>query len=458
MGNDDLAIRFSNEMYATRSEVSKALGTSLIDTIWTNIIKYRGQFTRYLSLRQIDHGQLSLVLTPSISESLNAIERKLVKAMLKLGKISKTSSTYAQYEQDFFARQLDFVAQKYRLGVNESFLKSIVNDTVSTISPDRMVLVNYYAAIKYLKNHQNDPIDEAFFADIYALLSGQDDLATLYRQHEIASYEQKALIGKTYAAAPIARIEEMMGQLQDFIVHADFSPLVKAVTVFYYMVLIKPFETYSEEMALLTMKHILVHADFDEIPLLMNFEEWLLDPREELARVNNEVQKSGDVTYLLASFIPMANNAIERILDGAINLEKEVLKDEVRTDQTPSNINVEDEHKPQSEQILAPTPNKPLQLDERMALPGVPVALDEVDAARIEEHLMETNPALKRGEAYFYARHCTIGKFYTISQFKKTLGCAYETARTSMDHLASLGYYRKESYKNKFIYTPIGRK
>jgi hypothetical protein len=326
MGNDDLAIRFSNEMYATRSEVSKALGTSLIDTIWTNIIKYRGQFTRYLSLRQIDHGQLSLVLTPSISESLNAIERKLVKAMLKMGKISKTSSTYAQYEQDFFARQLDFVAQKYRLGVNESFLKSIVNDTVSTISPDRMVLVNYYAAIKYLKNHQNDPIDEAFFADIYALLSGQDDLTTLYRQHEIASYEQKALIGKTYVAAPIARIEEMMGQLQDFIVHADFSPLVKAVTVFYYMVLIKPFETYSEEMALLTMKNILVHADFDEIPLLMNFEEWLLDPREELARVNNEVQKSGDVTYLLASFIPMANNAIERILDALSTLKKKCLK------------------------------------------------------------------------------------------------------------------------------------
>jgi hypothetical protein len=56
MGNDDLAIRFSNETYATRSEVAKALHTSLIDSIWTNIIKYRGQFTRYLSLHAIDHG------------------------------------------------------------------------------------------------------------------------------------------------------------------------------------------------------------------------------------------------------------------------------------------------------------------------------------------------------------------------------------------------------------------
>ena len=64
-------------------------------------------------------------------------------------------------------------------------------------------------------------------------------------------------------------------------------------------------------------------------------------------------------------------------------------------------------------------------------------------------------PSLSRAEAYFYARHCTMGKYYTISQFKNEIGCAYETARTSMEHLAASGYYRKEKFKNKFIYTPI---
>jgi len=47
---------------------------------------------------------------------------------------------------------------------------------------------------------------------------------------------------------------------------------------------------------------------------------------------------------------------------------------------------------------------------------------------------------------------------YTINQFQKEIGCAYETARTSMDHLVELGFYRKEMYKKKFIYLPVKRK
>ncbi len=456
MGNDDLAIRFSNETYATRSEVAKALGTSLIDVIWTNIIKYRGQFTRYLALRSIDHGPLSVVVTPSLNDKINAIERQMMKAWLRLNKTSKTSINYAAYEQEFHAQQLAFVAQKYRLNINDSFLKSVVNDTLSTISPDRMILLNYYNAIKYTKTHLNDPIDEAFWAAIYSLLSGQEDMSTLYRLQEIASIEQKALIGKTYVAAPTSRIDEMMGQLQDFINHAEFSPIVKAIVTFYYMMLVKPFETFSEEIALLTLKNMLAHADYDEVPLLLVLESLLIDTRDDFNRVMSEVQKSGDVTYLLAFTLPLLEQAVVALLDHAVTLDKEELKEEERRPASPSvaplSPPMNNDHETSS------SLNKPLHLDERMALPSVPVALDEVDAARIEEHLMETNPALKRGEAYFYARHCTLGKFYTISQFKKTLGCAYETARTSMDHLASLGYYRKESYKNKFIYTPVGKK
>jgi hypothetical protein len=456
MGNDDLAIRFSNETYATRSEVAKALHTSLIDSIWTNIIKYRGQFTRYLSLHAIDHGQLTMVLTPRIADYVNAIERKLMKAWLRLNKVPKTSSAYAQFEQDFHFDQLNHIAKKYRLTVNDSFIKSVTNDTLSTVFPDRMILVNYFTAHKYIKQNPVDPIDEAFFAAIYSLLSGQEELTTLYRQHEVASFEQKALIGKTYPAAPLARIDEMMKSLQEFIIHADYSPLVKAIVVFYYIMLVKPFETYSEEMALLTMKNILVHADFDEVPLLLALEPILLDNNDELTRVMNEIQKTGDVTYLLIAFLPLIETAVDALLDRAIDYEKEEIKEEAR----PANNEIPKEPADEPELKAEPEPsnNHPLTIDDRMALPSVPIALDEVDAARIEEHLMETNPALKRGEAYFYARHCTIGKFYTISQFKKTLGCAYETARTSMDHLASLGYYRKENYKNKFIYTPVGRK
>ena len=95
---------------------------------------------------------------------------------------------------------------------------------------------------------------------------------------------------------------------------------------------------------------------------------------------------------------------------------------------------------------------------EQIAVSYIPPAIDEKQALRLEQHLLELDPSLRKHEAHFYARHCTLGKSYTIAQYKRMIGCVYETARTAMDHLVELGYYRKDSSNKKFIYTPIPRK
>ena len=95
---------------------------------------------------------------------------------------------------------------------------------------------------------------------------------------------------------------------------------------------------------------------------------------------------------------------------------------------------------------------------EQIAVSYIPPAIDEKQALRLEQHLLELDPSLRKHEAKFYARHCTLGKSYTIAQYKRMIGCVYETARTAMDHLVELGYYRKDSSNKKFIYTPIPRK
>lgn len=70
-------------------------------------------------------------------------------------------------------------------------------------------------------------------------------------------------------------------------------------------------------------------------------------------------------------------------------------------------------------------------------------------------YLLESNPNLNKNQASFLASHCTLGRYYTIQQFKKFTRCAYETARTSMDKLAQEHYYEKLQVKNKFVYTPL---
>jgi Fic family protein len=80
--------------------------------------------------------------------------------------------------------------------------------------------------------------------------------------------------------------------------------------------------------------------------------------------------------------------------------------------------------------------------------------LSEKEVREYVLYLLETNPHLNKNQAAFLASHCTPGRYYTIQQFKQTIKCAYETARTSMDKLAAEGYYEKLQVKNKFVYSP----
>lgn len=83
--------------------------------------------------------------------------------------------------------------------------------------------------------------------------------------------------------------------------------------------------------------------------------------------------------------------------------------------------------------------------------------LSDKEVKEYVRYLLETNPNLNKKQASFLANHCTPGRFYTIQQYKSFCRCAYETARTSMDHLTNEGYYEKLQVKNKFVYRPANK-
>ena len=66
MASNELAIRFTEETYATKAEVSRELRMSLIDNIWSNILKYRATYYRYLTLKSIDKNQLIYRCPPEL--------------------------------------------------------------------------------------------------------------------------------------------------------------------------------------------------------------------------------------------------------------------------------------------------------------------------------------------------------------------------------------------------------
>ena len=81
MANNDLAMRFTENKYATKNEVSKELKISVIDGVWDKILSYRSLFYQYLSVKGIDKGQLRVCLCPTIDNKVKNVEEKLARLL-----------------------------------------------------------------------------------------------------------------------------------------------------------------------------------------------------------------------------------------------------------------------------------------------------------------------------------------------------------------------------------------
>ena len=517
MGRNDLAIRFTENKYATKSEVSKELKMSLIDSIWSDILSYRSSFNRYLSIKSIEKNQLVVCFCPSVTSLVNSTDMKLIRLMKEYTNINRGNGDINRFEDECMIRSLRALAKEHDLDASDQYLRSLIHGDIREVSPSLTILVRYLEALKYVKRAYVNAIDVDFIAELYSRLLGTNELTSFYRTTEDTNRENRVLIDRIYTCAPTFLIEQMMEGLFSFLATSTLSAASKAAIAYYYINYIRPFSVFSDEVALLTAKAILAHGDLGEIGALLPLESLLSDNQEDIARIFVEVQKTSDVTYFLNFAMKQIEKQCDELLDLNASLKAQTLKsdfyraDEIKQPQQavsytyqPSLFEATEMQQPQPQPQPRPEPQvvpqpepirevrpepvvepvkeepkvveqpmvepqpKPVEqvkeepakeaVQEQIAVAYIPPAIDEKQALRLEQHLLELDPSLRKHEARFYARHCTLGKSYTIAQYKRMIGCVYETARTAMDHLVELGYYRKDSSNKKFIYTPIPRK
>lgn len=517
MATSELAIRFTENKYATRSEVSKELKMSLIDNIWSNILSYRSTFNHYLTIRSIEKNQLILCQCPSVSAMSNAAEMKLIRLMHEYSKLNPSNGDLAYFEDQCTILSLRALAKEYDLDVNDSYLRSLIHGELTAVSKENSVLVNYLEALRYVKASYLSPIDDDFLASLFSKITGIQEITSFYRQNEDRNHDNRVIIDRVYTCAPVRLIDEMMTSLFGFIANSSLNAASKAAIAYYYIVYVRPFDTFSDELALLIAKAILAHNDLGEVGALLPLESLLSQDQEDIARIFVEVQKTSDTTYFVNYMLKFIERKCEDMLDIIANAKATAMKrdfyraepekqamvppaeptfvapspvtyqapveqpvpqpESVAKPQEFQQYGIFEQEQPKVEakptpqpvieekpapEVVAPKEETPKVVNqqpaEQIAVAYVPPVLDEKQASRLEQHLLELDPSLRKHEAHFYARHCTLGKNYTIAQYKKSIGCVYETARTSMDHLVELGYYRKEAVKNKNVYSPIPRK
>lgn len=493
MASNDLGIRFTEEKYATRSEVARDLKTPLVDSFWKVVKDYRSNFMRSFSLKALDGTPFSYCGSQAISGLINRSELKLVKLFSKYSKTDSKNGDTRLFQRKSEIESLKSIAKKYNLDVDGNYLRSLLDGKITSIASSHVVLANYASALRETKKLFTSSLNEDFLANIYMKLVGSEELVSFYRSKDDDNPENRIVIDRLYTSAPHNAIEGMMDNLFSFLQNSEQNDVVKALTAYYFINYVKPFEDNNDELAVLLLKAILSRSDIDELAFYIPIERLLSDEQDVIAKIFIEVQKTNDVTYFLDYGLKVLEGAIDKMLElinvleadslnkdyyreakieastSSLFEEEKEVEEDIVIETIPEPVVVKEvireiirevekpvvEQKPISKEIVEQP--SPVRKDELAFSFNVPF-LDEKDAARLEQHLLELDPELKRGQAHFYARHCTMGKRYTISQYKKALGCAYETARTSMDSLASLGYYRQEMVKNKKVYTPISKK
>lgn len=505
MANNSLAIRFTENEYATKSEVAKELKTQLIDSFWKLILEYRSSFSREVPIRTINNSKLTICLCPSVNDLINRAEMSVVNSLNKFSILNYQNNDTRLFKQYSKIDLLKAIASFHDLDVDEAYLRMLINGNVRNIDPKHEVLVAYSKSLDLLENKGNQLFDEDLIAELYTTLSGNLELISLYRNANDDDPKNKVIIDRIYTSAPYHLLDNMMSTLISYVQTGSGSLLTKAATVLFYINYAKPFAKYNEEMSILLAKYVLATNGLDSLAYYLDIEELIANNYMECLKIFTEVQKSDDLTYFVRYFVKNISVFIDKAYAINNQVQAQALKDDYYKEAYEEahiikeeeiiiqEKNKENEYRIINEEVvITPTVDEPIIKEEKeeieeelvveetkkeevistiveenenkqpdisgLAISYLPPVLDEKALKRLEEDLLESDPELKRGQAKFYARHCTMGKRYTIQQFKKEINCAYETARTSMDGLVELGYYRQEMVKNKKVYTPIKRK
>ena len=512
----DNAIEFTENRYASRKEMSNEIGIVVPNEMWNKVLNYRANFMNKLPLMDVSDRPINLCLYTTLASKCNQVEAKLIRLLNNASKLDALNGSKQHFRVEMLTKVLENIAENNSVSLETARIKKLIISE-NPYDEDEERLLNYLYALNYVEDHYVNNIDVDFLASLYSKVSGVEELTYFYRDKEINDIDSLALVNRVYRTAPSDKIEKMMEGLFAFIQTSEISALNKAIITFYYVTYVRPFKDYNDEIACLLAKSVFAHFSLGEVGALLPIEKVLLERDEVIRKMYQEVQTSTDITYFVS---PMVNK-LDKDLDEGLEIARNHSLNEVKQDfyqpdpvveqpkveekpvaepQKPvaeekkESINddnllgllfeedkteepVKEEVQPEPAPAPAPAPKKeekPIvvekkeepqveeieeirELPQGLAVGALPPELDEKDAKRLEVNLLELDVRLKKGEAKFYARHCTLGRYYTIEQYKKLNRCVYETARTSMEHLVELGYYKKAKAGKKFVYTPIKR-
>lgn len=512
-----IAIRYTDEIYATPAQVGKSLHMVVYDDFWKQILAYREANKVVLPFGKIKGQPFYFTLTQPIRIKIQNFEHK-IKDFLSFSR-SMLLSKEKETRNILLSPLLKEGAILEKSNINDLSIKMLLNFLYKESDNNHTSVVNYLTSLDYYLGQTPSAPNDDFLAGAYQKVLGQEELMDFYREKDFdKKVEHLAYIrDPDYPYAPHDLVEDSMEGLVGWLESDDFTPaFVHAFIAAYYLFYIKPFDQRNSLMASLLAKEVIAEDTGLSEAFALPFELLLKDSFRN-SDAYKESKARCDMTYALFEAINVFSLYLDNVTEQLKNLrisqykdeysvlgdeEKKIaeqiqLKEETKEPTQLSFLDAEETKKEEKEEITFQkkaevTPSSELSLqnnkevtnvqtvplsqnkvpekeetnEEKAKVPvipsltngNVPSSKDSLSKSEIKDYiryLLETNPNLNKKQATFLANHCTPGRFYTIQQFKDFASCVYETARTSMDKLAQEGYYEKLQFKNKFVYSPV---
>ena len=147
MGVNDIAVRFTEDKYATKNEVSRELKISVIDGVWDKILSYRAPLCHYLAIRETDKNQLRVCLCPTISSNLNTVEAKLLRIVSEANKLDSVNSDKQYFRQSCLVKNLQNIALANLAVSDEQHVRGVLLGSTNDVA-----LANYLKALRYVES------------------------------------------------------------------------------------------------------------------------------------------------------------------------------------------------------------------------------------------------------------------------------------------------------------------
>ncbi len=562
MRAQDLVRKYTDAEYLSKKQISEIVGVSMAETVWRLTTEYREKYRFALEIKRFDKLPFSIVIPPSVMALANTAERAMLKySMLfetyKMRESFSDNKALTLFKKGIIKDDLLLTAHHQEITISDK-------DIEMMLKPDHFHLHNtvvwgYYKTVDYLVNKSSEGVTMALIRDMNNCMSNTENTSLFYRPIDAYNATLPPVNEFEGATGSNGKISEHMNMLIEFY-QSDYelSPFIIGAIAFAYFLYISPFEKYNIYLATLLMLKIVADYGYGECTYYSSMMQFILQRKDELKDIFDEVKRSGDLTYVITyvckQFIDALNWKIRSLqkvemprpyLDEVKVIEKEVIKEVIKEvpvikevevikevpvekevikevikevekvvykdrEETPEYVEeptYEEDYIEEQPYVFEPKAEKQARNDydflDYDPFASVPVAtlninqnqlkpskskleadkyrkenakIEKVQAPLAHEEadiitdlssleglendayaraLVELYPNIKYTQALFYARHKTVGRYYTIGQFKDFLECAYETARTSMEFLTSVGLYRKEQLKNKFVYTPV---